>query len=273
MISGSPFVVNDDMLKPQSSFDDDATEMSSVSVRSSLSSSICSQSTVKKTVCFGQNDECIVYQNDISDLYASWYSKYEYQEIRQDFQMTLQDTVAQSEPVVNGPQQTYVQFIEDLYQSCCDDSMEQDDIAMHDASDNHIMKHQWRILAEDRYGLEKNACASLGDDILERRAEMSDAVLNIQHELSKHAELPADVGMDVIRDACENMSLPSRLFAQRIAEAHAAVVFDEAQWTHFWSYDFFLRFSLFEQTHLRQQNCSLPIDPKFSPLTNLQPSL
>ena len=123
-----------------------------------------------------------------------------------------------------------------------DDSVEE-----YSAEENYRQLKRWLEIATSRLGLEKLTCTKLGRDKSTRRLSIVDTVLDLQHqhryqqalqkqEQEQQQEERQQASSDnnystentnfdaLVRQHCERISRPSRLFARIMADAQAATL-------------------------------------------------
>jgi hypothetical protein len=203
-----------------SPIEDDASNSSTVSVsKVSKPQFLPAHSTKfgRKSVRFNESAN-VFYQNNQmcqEELYDLWYSGEDQRGFKEDLVLCVKG-ILQVE-VKNKGHRSYLPVMHHVYEACCEVKSEND--TEHITKSDEKLFNRWVQVTESRHGLEKVSNRVMAQDKSFRRGELVDTVFCLQEKWSDH--LHDDVCAEQIRHACENLSRPSRLFARRLACAHA----------------------------------------------------
>mmetsp|Transcript_16802 Transcript_16802/g.36656 ORF Transcript_16802/g.36656 Transcript_16802/m.36656 type:complete len:280 (-) Transcript_16802:290-1129(-) len=166
------------------------------------------------------------------DLEQFWLTADDYHWLKQQYRHSVQhlamrDNLLMVEPEIYERHQAYSLALLSVYDSCCQEvlpsSSHYNDY--HSKQQVKSLAHQLKThLPHILHGLERASSRVLVDDKAFRRSEVLETVLTLQEEFSQ----PDDMFVtEMIRCAAENVTQPARLFAQRLAAAHAQAVLEQ----------------------------------------------
>jgi hypothetical protein len=184
----------------------------------SISTALTSSSDNKKSVRFNlnENQEFANQQMCKEECSELWYSATDYKQFKA-ITLALAREVTQME-TRNRAVFSYERVLNRAYDVCksVQVSSAASVVSPLSADDRKHMR-RWAQAAPSRLGLEKWAVRALCRDRAVRRNELYDVVLDLQDSLSGDDALD-----ECLRRQSERLSLPSRLFARCMADAHAA---------------------------------------------------
>jgi hypothetical protein len=182
----------------------------------SLSSASSHSFSSVKSVRFNSDDNQEYENKDIckEDTEDLWYSNADYKRFKSHTH-ALAKEVLKSEARNRAPF-SYERVMLRTYEVCSGHINEPQGSVLTSDERRHMVR--WAEVATSRLGLEKWAIKSLGRERAIRRVELVDIVLDFQ-------SIGNMDGLDeCIREHCERISRPSRLFAREVALAQAAVI-------------------------------------------------
>jgi HD-GYP domain-containing protein (c-di-GMP phosphodiesterase class II) len=171
----------------------------------------------KKRVCFDL-DSTKEHENTSwckEDCIDAWYVKTEYRQFKVATYYMAKE-IAKSEARNKAPF-SYHRIMTRAYQVCCETVDEVDNAALSIHEKRHLVR--WAEVATSRLGLEKWSVKSIQSDKSGRRKELVELVKDLQSiPLLEKEAMPRD---EFIRQSCQRLTRPSRLFARCLAEAQA----------------------------------------------------
>jgi hypothetical protein len=152
-------------------------------------------------------------KEDYKDL---WYTRLEYRQFKVATYYMAKE-IAKSEASNKAPF-SYHRIMTRTYQVCCEAVEERDTSLLSYHERRHLTR--WAEVATSRLGLERWSVKSIQADKSDRRKELVELVMDLQNlPLPEDESMPRD---EFIRQSCERLTRPSRLFARCLAEAQAS---------------------------------------------------
>lgn len=183
----------------------------------------------KKYVSFNKVDSYNTNTEILSfdECKAVWYNAQDYRE----FKALAQDSSQQILRIEsrNRAPFSYQRVMETSFNACIQATNDIDEVL---PSSELIHLHRWIEVASSRCGLEKWSVRKVSKDRSTRRHELTNTVKSIQGNTIRYENGLAytnDNKSELIRNSCENISRPSRLYAQILAQGLAAAVIKENQ--------------------------------------------
>jgi hypothetical protein len=185
----------------------------------SVSSTITVSNNIKRRVQFDLSHN-ISYESNITpeESRKTWYRTKDYRIFRACAVDAAQQIM--SFEARNRAPFSYKRVLEQTYVACSSASDETKQVLSRDEC-THL--ERWMEVASSRVGLEKWSIRSISADKAERRAALTQAVLNLQASSEMSEQESFDVA-EFLRCTCESISRPSRLFARTMAQAQAAAI-------------------------------------------------
>lgn len=185
----------------------------------SVSSTVTVTNNIKKRVQFDLAHN-VSYESNITpeESRKTWYRTKDYRVFRACAIDAAQQIM--SVEARNRAPFSYKRVLERTYTACSCASDEAKQVLSRDEC-THL--ERWMEVASSRVGLEKWSIRSIAADKAERRAALTQAVLNLQSTPEMSDRESSDVA-EFLRCTCESISRPSRLFARTMAHAQAAAV-------------------------------------------------
>jgi len=154
-----------------------------------------------------------------------WFTNAELNNFRSDARETTQRIIAVERR--NHAPFSYRRVLEQIYDVCTDYTSEPEKNIISTCDFEHLVR--WLAVADSRFGLDKNAIRKISFDKIARRLSLRQTVFSLQScglvvdddELEQYDEA------EYLREECESLSLPNRLYARIMAEATAAAVQQE----------------------------------------------
>jgi hypothetical protein len=189
-------------------------------------------SNTKKRVRFSAldnkfHDNTVIDKEDCKDL---WYQAPDYKHFKGATKYLARE-IAQSEPLNRSSSPySYHRVLKRTYKACVTydpfDETASAICSVLTATEEKRLS-DWMQVSTSRLGLERMAIRELAVDRSMRRQEMVETVLEMQEEAMEERHLSgcdfdADAQAEMMRQACEEISRPSRLFAQCLAQGQAA---------------------------------------------------
>mmetsp|Transcript_7293 Transcript_7293/g.15195 ORF Transcript_7293/g.15195 Transcript_7293/m.15195 type:complete len:237 (-) Transcript_7293:109-819(-) len=220
----SPMIQNTNMDYEPLSDDENSTSSTVMvsPVKKSRKHATSVKSTTRKSVSFNhyanqQIESTLVLESrDIAEL---WWSHADLRSFREDKHYALKEIhhFDQAQEHAARHRQTFLSVMHRVFEACCEVRSECDRDCV---TQNDLQRFQLYIHSMDyRHGLERSTSDMLSNDKMGRRHYLNETVLQLQREWRHH--LTADILAEFLRDASQNISRPSRLFARRLATAHA----------------------------------------------------
>jgi hypothetical protein len=200
---------------------DDASISSTISVDRETKKELSTSSSKRVTFNLSLNekrDNKVICKEDCLNL---WYNSSDYKYFKQST-LSAANAIIQAESRSRTPY-SYQRVLERTYQQCRNAISECDEFQNLSTTEDRRHLNHWAKVAPSRVGMERWAVRSIAKSKSIRRFEIVDIVLSIQ---DAHAKQQTDAH-EVIRNSCERISRPSRLFAVALAQAHAAALLKE----------------------------------------------
>jgi hypothetical protein len=182
----------------------------------------------KKTVHFDTSRNVVYEVNQVKvnseECVQRWYNAVEYR----DFKTIAQDASNQIMQIEarNRAPFSYQRVLEHAFTACLIANTDVNEVL---PSSEFIHLQRWLEVATSRVGLEKWSIRKLSRDKSTRRRELAKTVMNLQSCMrSDTGVLQFDNDkVEFMRQSCENLSRPSRLFAMTLASALASAMESE----------------------------------------------
>lgn len=182
----------------------------------------------KKTVRFNEHDNKS-YINTVlckEDCQEFWYNAKDYAHFKSSTKFMVKE-IARLEKHNKKSTNSYRRVLERTYQASVVSNIN-NSIVVEDIDDAKQLE-EWMRVSTCRLGLERLAIRSIAMDRSQRRADLVDVVLELQHQQQQHSRtggannnnktVDVDAATESLRQASEELSRTSRLFAQHLAVA------------------------------------------------------
>lgn len=203
---------------------DDSSTSSTIAINSLLKAEYplhyqqSASNNKKKTVRFNENGNERYNNTQLckEDCKASWYTAHEYSHWKSSTKF-LAGEIARNEKRLKSVN-CYKRVLERTYEASSGSSS----CSILTTQENEKQLEQWMRVTTCRLGLERLAIRSIAIDRYQRRADIVDTVLELQEEMNRNSSnitTQSSAEAEILRQASEEISQTSRLFARHLAVA------------------------------------------------------